>query len=208
VATGLLANELELVNAARRNLDWALRQQTQSGWFATNAFTPGKAPFTHTIAYAIRGFVESGVLLDDEHYLSAALAAARAMAHVQRADGWLAGTYGEDWQPRASYSCLTGVAQMSLNWTRLAQDSGVPDLRENARRAIGYVKRTQRLTDANDAVRGGIAGSSPIWGDYSRFEYPNWAAKFFADALMMDMQDAAIPPVATRVVKSAEPTHG
>jgi hypothetical protein len=23
--------------------------------------------------------------------------------------------------------------------------------------------------------------SAPIWGDYSRFEYLNWAAKFFAE---------------------------
>jgi len=38
-----------------------------------------------------------------------------------------------------------------------------------------------------DEVRGGIAGSWPIWGAYSRFEFPNWAAKFFADALMLNM---------------------
>ena len=57
------------------------------------------------------------------------------------------------------------------------------------------LKTTQRLDHADVAVRGGIAGSAPIWGDYSRFEYPNWAAKFFADALMMDMADIAVPPV-------------
>ena len=48
----------------------------------------------------------------------------------------------------------------------------------------------------NDAVRGAIAGSAPIWGDYSRFEFPNWAAKFYADALMMDLSNEPIPPVA------------
>ncbi len=61
--------------------------------------------------------------------------------------------------------------------------------------ALAYLKTTQRLDHTDAAVRGGIAGSAPIWGDYSRFEYPNWAAKFFADALMMDMQDIAVPPV-------------
>lgn len=208
LATGLIANEQELTRAARRNLDWALAQQTQSGWFATNAFTSDKAPFTHTIAYAIRGFLESGVLLGEERYLSAALAAAQGMARTQRGDGWLAGTYADNWKPRASYCCLTGVAQMSLNWTRLAQEGNAPELREHAQRAIEYVKRTQRLDDADDAVKGGIAGSSPIWGDYSRFEYPNWAAKFFADALMMDMNDGAIPPVATRLARQGEQRHG
>ena len=207
-AIGLIANEHELTQAARRNLDWALTQQTQSGWFATNAFTHDKAPFTHTIAYAIRGFLESGVLLGDERYLSAALTAARGMARVQHDDGWLAGTYADNWKPCASYCCLTGLAQMSLNWIRLAQDGDAPELREHARRAIGYVKRTQRLNDTDDAVKGGIAGSFPIWGDYSRFEYPNWAAKFFADALMMCIKDEAIPPVATRLTKQGEQSHG
>ena len=207
-ATGLIANEPALLLSAQRNLDWALTQQTPSGWFLTNAFTPDKAPFTHTIAYAIRGFLECGVLLKNERYLSAALDAARGIAKVQREDGWLAGTYADNWVPRAAYCCLTGAAQMSLNWTRLAQDGNAPELRLHAQRAIEYVKRTQRLDDADDAVRGGIAGSSPVWGAYSRFEYPNWAAKFFADALMMDMYNEAIPPVATGFVRTGENHHG
>ncbi|MBI3154372.1 MAG: terpene cyclase/mutase family protein [Burkholderiales bacterium] len=195
LATGLIAGEPRLVQAARKNLDWALTQQTASGWFATNAFVPWKSPFTHTIAYAIRGFLESGVLLGDERYVTAALKAGRGIAAVQRADGWLAGTYLDGWVADASYACLTGVAQMSLNWTRLAQATGADDLRAHARSALAYLKTTHRLDHPDPAVRGGIAGSAPIWGDYSRFEYPNWAAKFFADALMMDMLDIAVPPV-------------
>ena len=195
LATGLIAGEQRLIEAARRNLDWALTQQTASGWFATNAFVPGRSPFTHTIAYALRGLLESGVLLGEPRYLDAALRAGRGMAAVQRADGWLAGTYKDGWIPDAGYACLTGVAQMSLNWTRLAQATGAEDLRTHARSALAFLKTTQRLDHVDPAVRGGIAGSAPIWGDYSRFEYPNWAAKFFADALMMDMSDIAVPPV-------------
>ncbi len=84
---------------------------------------------------------------------------------------------------------------MSLNWTRLAQITGEEGFRNNARSALDYLKTCQKLDASDSAVRGGIAGSSPIWGDYSRFEYPNWAAKFFADALMMDMADISVPPV-------------
>ncbi|MDW8322969.1 MAG: terpene cyclase/mutase family protein [Burkholderiales bacterium] len=203
---GLLTGEPDLVAAARRNLDWALSQQTPSGWYATNAFVPGRSPFTHTIAYAIRGFLECGVLLDEARYLDSALKAGRALAAAQRADGWLAGTYRDGWVADAGYACLTGIAQMSLNWTRMAQITGDDNWRTPARRAIDYLKRTHRLDDADEAVRGGIAGSSPIWGDYSRFEYPNWAAKFFADALMMDMTDAAIPPVPGQSGSSARNT--
>lgn len=195
LATGLMADEPRLVQAARKNLDWALTQQTASGWFATNAFVPWRSPFTHTIAYAIRGFLESGVLLGDQRYLAAALHAGRGMAAAQRDDGWLAGTYRDGWVADARYACLTGVAQMSLNWTRLVQATGADELRKHARSALAYLKTTHRLNDPDPAVRGGIAGSAPIWGDYSRFEYPNWAAKFFADALIMDALDVSVPPV-------------
>jgi Squalene-hopene cyclase C-terminal domain len=195
LATGLVAGEPALKRAAVRNLDWAMTQQRDCGWFDNNAFTPDQQPFTHTIAYAIRGLLESGVLLDNERYVGAALKAARALAALQRADGWLAGEYAESWIPAARYCCLTGVAQMSLNWLRLAQVAGVTELRAHARSAIAYLKRAQYLEDADAAVRGGIPGSLPIWGRYSRFEFPNWAAKFFADALIMDLEDVSVPPV-------------
>src|SRR5262249_4076610 len=81
---GFGSHEAMLQSAAVRQLDWALQQQDDNGWFACNAFTRGAAPFTHTIAYAISGFLESGLLLGDERYLSAARKAARAIAKIQR----------------------------------------------------------------------------------------------------------------------------
>jgi hypothetical protein len=194
LATAMLAGDRRLEVAAIRNLEWALAQQRPSGWFANNAFTPEREPFTHTIAYAIRGFLECGALLDSERYVAAATAAARALAKVQRPDGWLAGTYDESWTAAARYCCLTGVAQMAINWMRLAQVAGATDLHRNARSAIAFLKGGHRVDDPDAIVRGAVAGSAPIWGRYSMFEFPNWAAKFFADALMMDLADITIPP--------------
>lgn len=208
LAAGLVAGERRLVAAARRHLDWALTQQTSSGWFRTNAFVPGRSPFTHTIAYAMRGLLESAVLLREDKYMAAALRAGRGVAAAQRTDGWLAGTFADGWVADADYACLTGVGQMSLNWTRLAQAAGAAELRDPARRALEYLKTTQRLDHPDPAVRGGIAGSAPIWGDYSRFEYPNWAAKFFADALMMDLRDLSVPPVPAYPEPAREAAHG
>lgn len=204
LATGLLARDSDLVMAAKHNLDWALAQQTESGWYESNAFVPNRSPYTHTIAYAVRGFLESGHLLGDERYLDSARKAGKAIADVQRGDGWLAGTYRDGWLASAGYCCLTGLAQMSLNWIRLAQITGDDTFRGHARSGLAYVKSMQRLDDPDDAVRGGIAGSFPIWGDYSRFEYPNWAAKFFSDALMMDMSDTlVVPQINERIKESA-----
>ena len=187
VKTALLAGDESLKRAAIRHLDWALSQQTPSGWFARNAFVEGRQPFTHTIAYAIRGFLESGLLLGDSRYLDAASRAARAVAAKQRADGWLAGTFGDGWVSQDTYCCLTGLAQMCICWSRLRDAAGETGFEANIDSGLAYLKSSQRLDDPADEVRGGIAGSLPIWGAYSRFEFPNWAAKFFADTLMLNM---------------------
>ena len=186
--TAQLAGDATLKRAAIRHLDWALAQQTASGWFARNAFIEGRQPFTHTIAYAIRGFLESGMLLGDARYVDAAVRAARGVAARQRADGWLAGTFGDGWTSQDTYCCLTGLAQMCICWSRLRDGAGEPGFEANVDAGIACVKASQRLDDPADEVRGGIAGSWPIWGAYSRFEFPNWAAKFFADALLLDMR--------------------
>jgi len=181
---GLVAREPRLQSAAVRQLDWALQQQDDDGWFASNAFTIGAAPFTHTIGYAISGFLESGLLLGDERYLSAARKAVRAIAKIQRSDGWLAGAYGRNWTPQAAYCCLTGVAQMAINWAVPAVSCGEVEFARHARLALAYLKRHHRVTARDEVIRGAVAGSYPIWGAYERFCYPAWAAKFFADAVM------------------------
>jgi Squalene-hopene cyclase C-terminal domain len=183
--TGLVSGEPRLQRAAVRQLDWALQQQEDDGWFANNAFTVGASPFTHTIGYAISGFLESGLLLGDERYLCAARKAARAIAKLQRNDGWLAGTYGRNWMPRASYCCLTGVAQMAVNWAVLTVSCGEAEFAHHARLALVYLKRHHRVAARDAVIRGGMAGSYPIWGVYERFCYPAWAVKFFADAVML-----------------------
>lgn len=191
--TGLLSDDSVLVESARKNLAWALTQQNEKGWYATNAFVPDVPPFTHTIAYAIRGILESGLLLEDEQLIDSAVKAAKALSDAQRHDGWLAGTYDENWSTGASYCCLTGVAQMSINWLRIHQARPSDWAPESAIKGIEYLKRNQRVFGKSDPAEGSIAGSAPIWGAYSRFEFPNWATKFYADALMIRMADIAIP---------------
>jgi len=186
--TGLLANDKTLINAATRNIDWALTQQLENGWFRNSAFTANAYPFTHTIAYTIRGILESSLLLDNNRYFNAANKAAQALAAVQEKDGSLAGTFNQDWQSNAYYVCLTGLAQASIIWSRLAQTDNSQEFQQNIDKAIQYLKKKQSITYKADIYDGGIAGSFPIWGRYSMFEYPNWAAKFFADALIADYQ--------------------
>lgn len=170
--------------AARRNLDWALTQE-RNGYFETCAFEPNVAPFTHTIAYAIRGFQEAGRLLDDATYQEAAVRTANAVLGHVRDDGWIPGQIDENGKASAKYCCLTGNCQLAIIWLKLYATSGEKRYLDAAERSLGYVMQHQDLVTSNLALRGAIKGSQPIWGRYAPLSYPNWATKFFIDAMLL-----------------------
>jgi hypothetical protein len=172
------------LRAAVRNLEWALRQQEADGWFRKCAFTLVEDPFTHTLAYTAEGLFECGCLLDEEIYIEAARRAADALRVLQYPDGRLASSYGSSWQETSSSSCLAGNCQMSRLWLRFYEKGGDRAYYDAGKKAIAFVAHTQKLKTSSRNIRGAIAGSHPIYGRYERFKYPNWAAKFFIDALL------------------------
>ena len=113
---------------------------------------------------------------------------------MQRKDGSFAGRYADGWKPIGSWYCgLSGVAQMSIVWSRIGQIEGHRRFQGNVDQALVFLKRAHRITGKKDYLDGAVAGSVPIWGRYAMFEFPNWAAKFFSDALMCDMTGVPIP---------------
>jgi hypothetical protein len=224
-----LTEEEKYRRAAIANVRWALGQANEVGWFAQTGFTPEDTPLTHTIAYTLRGLLESApalpVELKDEVHRVVGTAAEQILLRFELAKRdpramppLLPGTLDERWRSKDRFSCLTGDAQISIIWLKLYRDGG-GDVRGgagggiggDARRALGgdarwnahgdargdarflngalkmldLVMATQILDSPNPGIRGGIAGSYPLWGRYIRYGYPNWAAKFFADALML-----------------------
>jgi hypothetical protein len=184
--------------AAARNLEWALQNQDTDGWFRRCAFVEEEAPFTHTLAYTAEGLFECGCLLDEARYIEAARLTANALLDRQHPDGSLASTY-KSWRETSHSSCLTGNCQMGRLWLRFHETSGGHAYYAAARKAIAFVARTQNLATSDPNMRGAIAGSHPIYGRYERFKYPNWAAKFFIDALLtldrVDNEDHPSPYV-------------
>jgi hypothetical protein len=187
-----VTNERQYQQSACRQLDWILCRQSPSGWIEHCSFDIGGPSVVHTIAYAVEGLLESGILVSAEKYIQAAQKGADVLLGNMDSRGYLAGAYNQDWKPAVSWSCLTGLVQMASVWLRLFDITGNPMYREGAQSAIKYVAATQRLRAAVTGVQGGIAGSSPIYGSYMRFKYPNWAAKFFADAVMNCARDTPL----------------
>lgn len=178
------------LDAAVRNVEWALTQMHQNGWLENNDLEDNTRPLTHTIAYATRGILETGLIAASSTIVNAAAHIARAVAETQRGDGALPGRLNSSWRPAARWTCVTGNAQMAIIWQRLAVETGDSLWRAAAERANRFNLSVQDMTGthAHAKIRGGIPGSHPFNGGYMRNRYPNWAAKFFMDALMLQME--------------------
>jgi len=169
--------------AARDNLRWVVDQQRENGWFERCGFDRDADPFLHTIAYTVRGLLEGALLLRDETLLERARRSADALLDLQARSGILTGQYDEQFEGPDFY-CLTGNAQMAIVWYRLFEETGESSYRRVADETVEFLKRHHRM-DGSPDVRGGLKGSTPVWQRYMYLRYPNWAAKFLADALLL-----------------------
>jgi|TARA_R100000501_G_scaffold17834_1_gene34260 hypothetical protein len=186
---GVMFDDAKARAAAGRHLDWVLTlQDPDTGFFARSGFFDrdheNGTAVTHTIAYTIWGVLLMGLLLQREDAVDAAERAATKVLERLEILKFLPGRMNSNWRIDERAQCLTGNAQMALIWLRLYDERG--DLRfvNGACKAIDLVKRAQAMDNPNPGIRGGVSGSDPVWGSYLFHALPNWAAKFFIDALL------------------------
>ena len=186
---GSFCGETAYLHCAERNLDWVLGQRdTDTGWLDGAGFTPGEQQLRvadlHATAYTIAGLFATGKTLGRADAIAAAMHAASGVAAALERLGWLPGVMDHQWRARANSACLTGNAQMALVWMDIGEWTGEARWLGYARAALELVKLGQSLDSSNPRIRGAIPGCMPMWGWYNDGTYPNWAAKFFIDALL------------------------
>jgi uncharacterized protein YyaL (SSP411 family) len=193
---GELVDEQRYRDAAVRSVAAAVRQQQGNGWFAHNCLVRSDAPLTHTIGYTLQGVLEVGILAHRPDFISAVERTLQALDEQAQPDGYLPGMFYADWQPAVFSSCLTGSAQIAIVAYRAFALNRKAEYLALADRLTNYLKPLQALHAEDPNVVGAIAGSFPLFGEYMRGGYPNWATKYFLDALLE--QDAAHAPRASR----------
>jgi hypothetical protein len=186
----LLANELggggAYKAAALRNVEFVMSLCHENGWIEKNCLSRVEQPLLHTIAYAYQGLLECAVKEGLDDVLRIVERGNACLRDTFLHHGRLFGRYEQNWLPTVTWRCLTGEAQTAIVWHRLADLGGDRQWREAATSLVAQIKRTQAL-DGDPNRLGGIKGSQPITAPYGRLEYLNWAAKFFADALLLDI---------------------
>jgi hypothetical protein len=181
---GRLTGDKRYEEAAIANADWTLRQQNAKGFFLNNAFKPSWNANTHGTAYVLQGLLEIHCISEDRRYLEAVRRAADRIVAIYGAKRWLAGEIGENWEFLSSSVCLTGYAQLAIVFFRLYGLEGDKRHLNAALNLLDDVAATQDVSSRGKRYHGGIKGSSPIYGRYAPLQYPNWATKFFIDALL------------------------
>lgn len=179
-------------NHARRNLDWIVKEKQQAnGWFtdADNTQKKNHKPILHTIAYTIEGLLDCGIYLEERDYIEAASKAADVLKEKFDRDGFLNGRFDQHWKG-GEHMILTGCAQISIVWSKMAHYSGNSTYAESAARMNSLLVQLQwnSRRKSSREMFGAISGSYPFWGRYEPFAFPNWATKYLADALMLEEQ--------------------
>ena len=180
------SGERRYADAADRNIDWVLTYLRPSGWI-DGINLQGHPAYLHFVAYVIQGVLECGILRKRQDAIAAAENAAWALLRKFETHKRLAGTYETDFAAGQKFTCLTGNAQISCVWLRLAEITG--DFRYlNAALKINELIKQLLPRSSSPELQGGVAGSHPIWGAYQPMRLISWGAKFFADALMLEQR--------------------
>lgn len=141
------------------------------------SFNTGQSAFTHTIAYTIRGFLESAVLLKDDDLMAKTVQLSEKIMRLRELRSKISGWYDADWKGSDKFTCLTGNCQLSIILTRLYELTDDIRYYNSSLKIFGDVVYKQKKS-------GAVAGSSPVWGRYMFMRYPNWVAKFYLDAYL------------------------
>ena len=183
--TTQLTGDQTFASAAKRHLDWVAGLQLPDGWFPFASFEDDGRPLTHTMAYTAEGLLQAGLLLGDERYVAASERhVVAAMQACEKRGFFLPAYFTEGWKSTETFSCLPGNAQFATLW--LTHSLRLRDLTmaNTGLKMVEWIKGRQSLDNPEPGVRGGVPGAWPIDGGYSIFATVNWAAKYFADALL------------------------
>jgi len=178
---------------AAANLAWTLAQQQDNGWFRHGSSRPGGWPNTHFLAYTCEGLLEAYRLSGEATYRAAAEKTALRMLRLFETRGRLTAYWDDRWRPAGKFIggrrhdmlCLTGCVQIARVWMQLFEENKDIRFLNSAFRMIDYIKTLQDVDTPDRRIRGAVKGSFPLYGSYSPLKYPNWAAKFLADALLL-----------------------
>lgn len=185
----LQANSIEsselIYKSAIKGLDFVLSKKIANGYISDMGFTEKDHAFLHTIAYTLEGLIMSYKFTNKIEYFNLAYELSEKLLKIFEIKKRLAGHYNKELKGDYSYICITGYSQMAIVWGLIYEITD--DLR--------FYNSMLKILDINEKLQtkyslffknGGFTGSKPFYKDYIKFRQPNWAAKFYLDAILLE----------------------
>lgn len=143
------------------------------------AFYPEQDCYSHTLAYAIRGFIESTILLQMDNTKVRSILESLT-EHIFKNNS-LAGKYDGAYLGDYKFICATGHCQVALLLMKHASLNSHPKLEQSIVLLLKAIINSPRKNLWNT---GALPSSIPVFRDYQRLKYTNWTQKFFCDVLV------------------------
>lgn len=158
-----------------------LSRMNELSFPSQSGFLPDADALTHTLAYSLEGIFKCGLFFENDNAIQVVKNALNQLIMKRQELGFLQATFDRQWASKDSYSCVVGNCQMSMLMNKMYQLSDDQHFKDAAVQLFADIASTakRRMLVGKNA---GVPGSSPIWGTYFRFAFPNWAAKYYIDA--------------------------
>jgi len=172
------------------DLLWACRKEHL--YFAPCNFFPYSPVLSHTLAYAMEGFLESARNLNRKDIMETCLDMLEQTAseYLKRSRLWA--EISDSGSRIYSYRCLTGEAQYASLMFKAFLLNPRPDFLKAGEGLLHDLCRAQRVS-RNPGLHGAFPASIPVYGKYFPFRCVNWTSKFFLDAVRLWRQCMLLP---------------
>ncbi len=180
-----ITKDKKVLDTANKSLELIYNRKLNNGFIRHSGFEKDSYAFIHTIAYVIRGFFEASLITENEKYKKLSIEWSKKLLKNFELKGRLPGAYYENYKGLNSFECLTGYCQLAIIWLKIFNYNQDITYVNGALKAIDIVEKN--IPKKNIFMKaGGVPGSSPYYGRYMTFRQPNWATKFFIDALLLE----------------------
>ncbi len=144
-------------------------------------FSAEETPYTHTIAYTLRGLWECALHINNKKLMHKVTDSLARLSETLLSKGKVAGRYDAHWQGDYSFICSTGNAQLALLYLLVYERLQNKKFLQVVPLLLKPLLAGQRSLSLN---KGAVPSSLPIWGPYQKWSFTNWTQKFYADALV------------------------
>lgn len=154
--------------------------KNEHSFFNNCGFIPDQAALSHPVAYALEGFLESAILLQDELIEKYILEILSRMCIQVQEQTKIPAYYYNNLTGDYSFICVTGQIQMAAIFLKAYQRTLQKTYKTAAEVLLPAILQWQIKSRSADH-KGAFPSSIPIWKNYFPFRYTNWTAKFFLD---------------------------